>query len=379
MAGGTIPRLGKWFWNDDLWLPPNMTWEDVVGRGDGAKHARCEDLYYGGLVAILLLVIRYMLEKRAFRPLGVRLGIKDRGANHRRPQEEHVFMKTFTANRRTMTQEQARLLATELHVTVRCVQLWVHQRTTQEKKLARFSETAWRFLFYAHIFCYGLYVLWDKPWLWDTMHCWYDFPYHPVADGIWWYYMIQLGFYTSCTASHFVSTKRRDFWTMFAHHVVTITLLCLSWSCNLHRVGSLVLIVHDFADVPLEVARMARYVNRQRVADATFFLFTISWLVSRLGLYPYRVVYSAVFEAVTIVGMSSAYHVFCSLLLALQFMHVFWTWMIIQAAMQAIRDRGIKRLGSDDESSGDEDLTNPREAYQTGDNKEREAKTEKVD
>ncbi|CAN8003773.1 unnamed protein product [Ixodes hexagonus] len=375
MAGGMIHQVGKWRWNADLWLPPNMTWEDM------GKHSQVKDLLYGGIVALGILVVRYTLEKTAFRPLGVWLGIRDRGAHYRRPPEDQVFTRALSVKGRAMTQDQTQLLARELHVTERTVQLWVRQRTTQQKKLSKFAETVWRFFFYAGIFCYGLYALWDKPWLWDTMHCWYGYPNHPVPDGIWWYYMVQLGFYLSCTLSHFVSTKRRDFWQMFVHHIVTVTLLCLSWSCNLHRIGSLVLVIHDFADVPLEAARMARYVDRQRLADATFALFTVSWTVSRLGLYPCRVVYSAVFESVSVFGVSSVHYVFSFLLLALQFMHVVWTWMIARAAVQAIMDRRIKRLGSDDESSGDEDqsVDVPRDPYQAGDNTVLEAEAKKVD
>ena len=41
---------------------------------------------------------------------------------------------------------------------------------------------------------------------------------------------------------------------MFTHHVATILLLSLSWAVNLVRIGSLVLLIHDVADVFLEVS-----------------------------------------------------------------------------------------------------------------------------
>lgn len=124
---------------------------------------------------------------------------------------------------------------------------------------------------------------------------------------------------------------------------------------NLHRVGSLVLIVHDFADVPLEFARMARYATWLRLANALFAVFTVSWIVSRVGLYPYRVVYSVVVDAPRIVGMAPIYYIFASLLMALQLMHIIWTWMILRAALQAITHKGVEELGSADESTDEED------------------------
>lgn len=65
--------------------------------------------------------------------------------------------------------------------------------------------------------------------------------------------MITLSFYWSLMVSQFFDVKRKDFWQMFAHHVLTICLLDLSWVCNFHKIGCLTIIVHDLADVFLEV------------------------------------------------------------------------------------------------------------------------------
>ena len=40
---------------------------------------------------------------------------------------------------------------------------------------------------------------------------------------------------------------------MFIHHMTTILLMVMSWSTNLTRVGTLVLLIHDCADIFLEV------------------------------------------------------------------------------------------------------------------------------
>ncbi|XP_023235691.1 ceramide synthase 6-like [Centruroides sculpturatus] len=109
-----------------------------------------------------------------------------------------------------------------------------------------------------------------------------------MTSDVWWYYMVELGFYTSLTFSQFMDIKRKDFAQMFVHHIVTILLLVFSWSSNLTRIGTIVLIVHDFADCPLEAAKMAKYIHKQRLGDMLFVVFTLAWIVSRLGLYPYR-------------------------------------------------------------------------------------------
>lgn len=137
----------------------------------------------------------------------------------------------------------------------------------------KFSENSWRCIYYTYSFVYGVIVLWNKPWFWDVKQCWYGYPhqvsfrparpvlpffnnsfsFQSVENDIWWYYMISMAFYWSLTVTQFFDIKRKDFWQMFLHHMVTLLLLGLSWVCNLHRVGSLVLVVHDCADIFLEV------------------------------------------------------------------------------------------------------------------------------
>ena len=81
----------------------------------------------------------------------------------------------------------------------------------------------------------------------------YDYPNHIVEGDVWWYYMLELSLYWSLLLSQFTDVKRKDFWEMFVHHVATISLLCFSWTCNLTRAGTIVIALHDVADIFLEV------------------------------------------------------------------------------------------------------------------------------
>ncbi|GFQ76734.1 ceramide synthase 6 [Trichonephila clavata] len=367
-----LQDINTWFWNDYVWLPPNVTWADISDTGT-VNYAQFSDLYYAFKVALALLVVRYFLEQFVFSPVGCYLGLKPRVC---REPDNKILEKAFSENGK-IGYKQVAGLAKQLDWSERKVERWLRRRISRSKPstLNKFTESAWRFTFYLCAFSYGLYTLWDKPWLYDTNHCFYDYPHHSVTKDVWCYYMLELGFYWSLTFSQFLDTKRKDFMQMFVHHIVTILLLTFSWTSNLFRIGSLVLVIHDFADVPLEAAKMAKYVERQRVADMCFAVFTVAWLISRLGLYPYRIIYSTLYGALFIVPMFPAYYVFNSLLCALQVLHIVWTWMIVKIALRALSSSnpGVKDLRSDSEVSSEsnteneaKDLSSPDTKYSSG-------------
>ena len=75
--------------------------------------------------------------------------------------------------------------------------------------------------------------------------------------------------------------QRKDFWTMFIHHVATILLISFSWACHLHRVGTLVMITCDISDVFLELAKLFHYSSKEAVSTVLFALFCVVWIATR--------------------------------------------------------------------------------------------------
>lgn len=67
--------------------------------------------------------------------------------------------------------------------------------------------------------------------------------------------MTHMSIYISHIYSQLLHWERNDFVEMFIHHLVTILLMTLSWTSNTVRIGTLVLVVHDCADIFMEAAR----------------------------------------------------------------------------------------------------------------------------
>lgn len=230
---------------------------------------------------LILLIFRYW-----FSPVGISLGIKSN--RPKKAPSNPVLEKAYISTRK-LKHKQVQGLAKQLDWSERQVERWLRLRRIQDKPstLIKFCETSWRCLYYTFSFTYGCIVLWDKEWLWDIQKCWRDYPHQSVSTDIWWYYMFSLAFYWALCFSQFFDVMHKDFWQMFVHHLATIALMSFSWVCNMTRIGSLVLLLlHDCADIFLEAAKMAKYAGYQKLCDAVFAVFTLLWIITRIGIFP---------------------------------------------------------------------------------------------
>lgn len=74
-----------------------------------------------------------------------------------------------------------------------------------------------------------------------------------LPNDVYWYYMVEMGFYVSLLLSLCMDARRKDFLQMILHHLVTLGLVAFSWATNLVRIGALVLCLHDTVDGWMEV------------------------------------------------------------------------------------------------------------------------------
>nr|UEK51526.1 ceramide synthase 6 [Parasacculina yatsui] len=348
-------KLSNWFWNENFWLPPNVTWR-ILDERRSESFAQFSDLVHPFPMAFFFLLIRFFVEKFWWAPLGRMRGL--RAAKTKRPLPVKQLETAYLKSRR-WTHKQISQFAEELQMTERQVDRWLRLRKLQDSpdKLTRFTETGWQFSYYLFIFCFGLKVMWNKSWFWDIRYCFYDLPFHPVDNDVWWYYMLSLAFYWSMLFRHFFDVKHKDFWEMFIHHVVTVGLLTLSWSCNFTRIGTLVLLVHDVSDIFLLGAKMLKYASLQTLCDITFAVFVVIWIVTRLVIFPFWIVYSTSYDATFIVRMFPAYYVFNGLLICLLVLHCIWTYYIMLVAYRALL-AGQMSGDSRSDSSADEVSSN---------------------
>lgn len=351
-----MAALSAWFWSERFWLPHNVTWADLADNSPGVDYPKPGHLFTALPLALGIFGVRILFERfiasACARSLHIHPGVG------RRAQPNAVLEKVFTSITKNPDTRHLDGLSKQLDWDVRKVQRWFRHRRNQDKPSThtKFCESMWRFTFYLGIFIYGIKFLWQTPWMWDTRHCWYGYPYQTLSSGMYYFYVIQLAFYWSLMFSQFTDIKRKDFRVMFIHHLATVGLISFSYANNMVRVGSLVMCVHDASDFLLEFAKMANYAKFQRVCDVLFIVFSLVFFVTRLIIYPLWVLNSTLFESWDIVGPYPSWWVFNSLLLVLQGLHVFWSYLIARIAIKAMmRGKVCNDVRSDIESSSEDE------------------------
>lgn len=241
--------------------------------------------------------------------------------------------------------------------------------SSNDKKITKFIEAAWRFIFYTTFVCIGYYTLFDPTavWIQVTLEYFRGWPLHPVTTAMHFYYLVELGAYLHQLA--WTEVTRSDATEMIIHHIVTILLIAISYLTNFVRVGTVVLFLHDISDILLESAKCINYASKAKgheflriVTDTLFGAFAITFFVTRLYFYPRMVLYPTLFESVLEFGRNWAgYYVFNGLLLALQALHIFWFYLISRMIYKLIVNGGVEKDERSDDDEPVEELEHDKD------------------
>lgn len=122
------------------------------------------------------------------------------------------------------------------------------------------------------------------------------------------FYMFYVARYTANLFSVIVlENHRKDFVQMVVHHICTMVLVLGSYFGGYGRIGSLIMLCMDPADVPLHIAKVIKYMavdskenvvnpTLQVVCDLMFAIFVLVFTFTRLIVFGY-LVYSGTFES----------------------------------------------------------------------------------
>mmetsp|Transcript_29652 Transcript_29652/g.45605 ORF Transcript_29652/g.45605 Transcript_29652/m.45605 type:complete len:291 (+) Transcript_29652:147-1019(+) len=194
-----------------------------------------------------------------------------------------------------------------------------------EERIIKFGEYVFRLCYHACIAMAGIVYFWDKAW-WKaskasgdasagTTALWLEYPHQPILPGMTWYYLVQSAYNIEAMLSllelsftvvapntsgfriQWSEDVRGDFQEMFIHHVVTNMLVIGSSFFRLTRAGSMVFLVHDISDIPVDLSKLANFLKWKIATVLCFVSMCITWIYTRLGILPFTIYRSVLFES----------------------------------------------------------------------------------
>ena len=270
-----------------------------------------------------------------------------------------------------------------------------------QDRIIKFGEYVYRLIFHSGVSAYGLWYFRDKSWwnseLGGTKNLWMMHPNHPVEPGMTWYYLVQCAYNVDALLSlielsfefewvnplsyssaieflekeHVVNESQRKkqvlnlmvrskqqtvFWTpffqikwsptvrgdfreMMAHHIVTNVLIFGSSFYRFTRIGSMIFLIHDLSDVPIDMSKLANFVKWKITTITCFVVMVLLWVVTRLTIFPFVIFRSVLFESYEYMvvkgkldpALYEAYcYIFYALLGALVLLHVTWFLILLR-------------------------------------------------
>ncbi len=221
-------------------------------------------------------------------------------------------------------------------------------------------------------FAYWAYILLiadRESWYYNMKLCWVlpNFPsdnFHlfylakvatHVEDVI---FAITVYFHDTDPSTSVASTKPRDKVDhdvkMKVHHLCTAFLCIASYLCGYAKIGSIIMLIHDFSDLPLDFLRLSTMISALKPLQLCFYLVTlVSWFYWRLYYFPLYVLYSIAFESRSLLSSSTAQCEigsctisevperipFLFLLGCLQVLHVIWTTEMVKKGIREFSGR----------------------------------------
>jgi len=236
------------------------------------------------------------------------------------------------------------------------------------RSVLRFAEQGWSFVYYTIQCSYGLYIHRNLPTrILDPTDLWRGYPHIPLAGPLKFYYLSQTAFYLHQILILNAEARRKDHAQMMTHHVITVFLMGASYFYNSTRIGCLIMVLMDWCDIFLPLAKMIRYFDISQFAcDLTFGWFLISWFVTRHVLFIF-VIISTFRDAPSLISFkwspeeghyltNTMFRVLTMMLVALQVIQILWFGMICRVAWRVLTtDKGAADVRSDEEDENDKE------------------------
>ena len=238
-----------------------------------------------------------------------------------------------------------------------------------DKKIVKMTQSVMEIIIYGGFSVIGAFIVWrEQDILWPSLKWWDGYEnssgnvHFEMSDRFRGYYLLYLSRYLMATLTLLLfEVRRSDFVSMVLHHATTVLVIVVSYSYGFTRVGGVIMVLFDPVDVPLHMAKVCKYLHECEVSsvlgvvkDRLFEVFFLSFVITRLIMYPY-VCWSVQVEVPMYFEVTAAARFAQALLYILLLLQIYWAWLILKIVYKGLVDGEIEDIRSDDEESDDEE------------------------
>ncbi|KAI0481404.1 TLC domain-containing protein [Xylaria cf. heliscus] len=213
---------------------------------------------------------------------------------------------------------------------------------TSRSKQARFNEQVYVAIYTGVAGPLGLYVMYhSSTWYFSTAGMYADYPHKTHSAVTKFYYLVQAAFWAQQALVMILGLekRRRDFKELVVHHIVTVSLIALSYRFHFTMMGVLVYLTHDISDFFLATSKSLNYIDSP-LQGPYYTLCIVFWVYLRHYIN-LKILYSILTEFRTIgpyvldweaeqykCEISSA--ITFTLLAALQALNLYWLYCLLR-------------------------------------------------
>ncbi|KAH8148479.1 uncharacterized protein LAJ45_07582 [Morchella importuna] len=244
----------------------------------------------------------------------------------------------------------------------------LYNNITKKAKVSRFMEQSYTAIYFSVFGPFGLYVMYQTPiWYFNSTAYYEAYPHRTHTADFKAYYLLQAAYWLQqCIVLLLQLEKpRKDFKELVGHHMVTLSLIALSYRFHFTWIGLAVFVTHDISDFFLATSKTLNYLDHWFIGPYFgFFIFVWIYMRHYLNL---GILWSVLTEFKNVGSWELnwetgsyksglAQSVAITLLGSLQAVNLFWLWLILRIAKRYVltSDAVDERSEDEDESSSED-------------------------
>ncbi|CAK7227295.1 sphingosine N-acyltransferase lag1 [Sporothrix curviconia] len=230
-------------------------------------------------------------------------------------------------------------------------------------KQARFMEQMYTALYFGILGPAGVFIMSRTPvWFFNTRGMYENSPHWTHEAYFKFYYLFQASYWAQQAIVLLLGMEkpRKDFKELVGHHIVSLSLIGLSYRFHFTYIGLAVYITHDISDFFLATSKSLNYVDGPFMGPF-YAVFMCVWIYLRHYIN-LRIIYSLFTEYKTVgpyeldwageqFKCPLAFMITCALLSMLQALNIFWLFFIIRIAYRFV----VHNVAKDDRSDAEDD------------------------